>query len=89
MSVLLTYQVGMNVLANLAVGAVASGLILMFYGDYPTTVTPSQISCGLFIFALFQGECVWWYVWARRRPARVRHISPHTTYRPAPQPPTA
>mmetsp|Transcript_16812 Transcript_16812/g.33548 ORF Transcript_16812/g.33548 Transcript_16812/m.33548 type:complete len:919 (+) Transcript_16812:167-2923(+) len=52
MSAFLSYQVCMNVLANLALGVVASGLILMFYGDYPTTVTPSQIACGLFVFAL-------------------------------------
>ncbi|GMH94244.1 hypothetical protein TL16_g12851 [Triparma laevis f. inornata] len=49
---LLIYQVFANVFANIFLAMVASALILMFYGDAPTTMTPHQLTSGMVFFAL-------------------------------------
>ena len=52
MDLLLYYQIWADIVANVTMGLVASALILMFYGDIPTTVTPSQAASGLILYAL-------------------------------------
>ncbi|GMH72122.1 hypothetical protein TrST_g756 [Triparma strigata] len=51
-SLLLLYQVAANVFANIFLAMVISALILMFYGDAPTTLSPHQLASGMVFFAL-------------------------------------
>ena len=52
MDTFLFYQVFSDIVANITFGLVVTALILMFYGDIKTTVTPSQAASGLMIYAL-------------------------------------
>ena len=52
-TVLLSYQIFANVIANVSLAMATSALILMFYGDVPTRVTPSQLASSLLLFAFF------------------------------------